>query len=82
MIRREKNVSEGQKYLYVSSDRKEISVSTASRQNDIVMMTTNYSSEQEKTLLIQLSRGFQYLVLISTIRRFFHFVTFKQMPFL
>lgn len=53
MIRREKNVSEGQKYLYVSSDRKEISVSTTSRQNDIVMMTTNNSSEQEKTLLIQ-----------------------------
>ena len=36
-----KNLSEGEKYLYLSSDRKEISVSTTSRQNDIVMMTTN-----------------------------------------
>ena len=41
VIRSEKNLSEGEKYLYLSSDRKEISVSTTSRQNDIVMMTTN-----------------------------------------
>ena len=43
-----KNLSEGEKYLYLSSDRKEISVSTTSRQNDIVMMTTQTTLQNKK----------------------------------
>ena len=71
-------IPSGEKYLYKngSSDKKRISVSTTSRQNDIVMMTT-YRTRNKPVVTKTVTRFSIFSINIQNTS-FLSFFTFKQ----